>query len=144
MKVLLLLLCLSTPVAAQEWPLSQQHTAAVVSDWLVAGQIGVDTVHSLLSENKKQALGCQAFRVGLTVAAAEATKRLVHRQRPDGSDFNSFYSEHSAIAMVSSGWRFQYSVAIGTGYLRVAAHKHYISDVLTGFGAGYLARRVCR
>lgn len=144
MKTLLLVLCLSTPVAAQEWPLSQQHTADTISNWMIAGQLGADTVHSLLSEDKKHAIGCQALRLGLTIGAAEGVKRVVNRERPDGSDSHSFPSEHSMIAMVSSGWRFQYGVSFGIGYLRVAAHKHYVTDVLAGLGAGYLMRRVCK
>lgn len=149
LSLILSLVLLAGPAAAQDnglaWPLSDRHTAAVVSDWLVAGQLGAAVVSGLRSADRKQALSCLSYRVGVTVGVAELVKRTVHRTRPDESDRMSFYSEHTALATVASGWRFQVSVpiAIGAGYLRVAANKHFPSDVAVGALAGYLARKVC-
>ena len=75
------------------------------------------------------------------------------RLRPDGSDNESFYSGHTsdAFAMVialytthrlrhdedANHWLFVgLPFAALTGYLRIAADKHYASDVLAGAAAG--------
>lgn len=146
-RVLLVVLLLSAPLTAQDngaaWPLDQRHLADAVSTWLVGAQLGLDTLHSFKSPDRPHAFGCQAFRTGITFGAAEGMKLIVHRWRPDESDRKSFYSEHSAFAGVASGWKFQIPIAVGVGYLRIAANKHWPSDVAAGLAASYLARKVC-
>ena len=143
-------LLLAAPAAAQgNGPLAwaaHRDAADHVSTWLVAGQLGADTLRAFRADDRRHQVGCLGLRVGLTIGAAETVKRLVHRTRPDGADRQSFYSEHTALAVVSAGWRVQVSVpiAVGAGYLRIAADKHFPSDVAVGAVAGLLARRVCR
>ena len=84
------------------------------------------------------------LRTGIAVAVAELTKRVIHRTRPDGSDRKSFFSEHTAVAAVTSGWRYGMAFTIGTGYLRPAADKHFLTDVGFGAGVGALTRRACQ
>lgn len=127
------------------WP-SHRDLADYVSTFMVAGNIAGDSWASWKSADPQRAFTCQAVRTGITIGAAELVKHVVHRTRPDGSDRMSFYSEHTALAVVSSGWRFQIGVpiAIGAGYLRIAADRHFPSDVAVGAVAGFLARKVCR
>jgi len=150
MKLFLLLLCLAAPVSAQETqPLAwDTHRAFAdnLSTALDAAQIGLDTIHNWREPERKAALLCEGFRLGVAVGIAEGTKLVVHRTRPDGSDRKSFFSEHSAVAASTSGWRFAIGIPLtGTvGYLRMAAAKHYASDVSVGLAVGFLSRLVCR
>lgn len=152
MRVALALTFLLTavvPACAEENPLKWTKglkVAARLSDVAVWANIGAETIASLRAERRGRALGCQALQTGLVLGVTELTKALAHRTRPDGSDRKSFYSGHTALAFVNTGWRYQVSVpiALGVGYLRPAANRHYITDVLVGAGAGVLASRVCR
>jgi membrane-associated phospholipid phosphatase len=83
----------------------------------------------------------------------QVVKHDIARLRPDGSDNLSFYSGHTsdAFAMVMALYtthRLRHDqdahhvllvglpFAAMTGYLRIAADKHYASDVLVGAAAG--------
>jgi len=139
----------TTAAAAEPTPLrwpSHHALAGHLSDALVAAAIAADTAASWRSEDRARAFKCQAIRLGLTTGVATLVKRTVHRARPDGSDRMSFFSGHTATAMASAGWRVEVGIpiAIGAGYLRMAAHKHYLTDVVAGAAAGWLASRVCR
>lgn len=87
--------------------------------------------------------------MGLSV---EATKRLVGRVRPDGSDDRSFPSGHSAAAFLTaslfakeyghiSPWLSvgAYGVATSTAMLRRVNDHHWTSDVMVGAGIGILS-----
>lgn len=98
--------------------------------------------------DRRHAFIREAIAIGVTVGIAEATKRIVHRTRPDGSDDRSFFSEHTALASIQLG-RFPYSrmpvvftVSVGAG--RMAASKHFASDVAAGAAAGWLVGRLSR
>lgn len=85
--------------------------------------------------------------------AVNATKYSVKEMRPDNSTRNSFPSGHTATAFVAatilhkeygltrSPWFSVggYSVAIGTGFMRVLNNRHWISDVMAGAGIGILS-----
>lgn len=121
-----------------------------LADGISTGLVGVNVAGSVIEawrhSDRKHALGCVALRNGLTVGSVELVKLVVHRTRPDGSDRKSFYSEHTALAAVNTGWRLQVSlpIMIGAGYGRAAAGKHFATDILTGAGVGLLSVRVCR
>lgn len=119
-----------------------RKVADILSTSTLTTSIGLDTIHSFRQDDRKRALIDQALRTGLTVAVSEIVKRVVHRERPDGSDNRSFFSEHSALSIASTGWdvRFSIPLSLSTGYLRTAAAKHYVSDVLVGLGAGLGAK----
>ncbi|HLZ44405.1 MAG TPA: hypothetical protein VKQ05_01850 [Gemmatimonadales bacterium] len=126
------------------WP---SHRA--LADWLstgaVATSIAIDTREAWTSPDRAQAFKCEAIRIGIASGLAELTKRLVHRTRPDGSDNQSFFSEHTALAAASAtGWTFGIGLTLGTGYGRMAADKHYATDVLVGASVGGLTHLVCR
>ncbi|OUJ71908.1 hypothetical protein BXP70_19985 [Hymenobacter crusticola] len=79
-------------------------------------------------------------------------KRLTHVQRPDGSSFDSFPSQHTSAAFASATFLHKeyggrsiwysiggYSVATATGALRILKERHWLSDVVAGAGVGILS-----
>lgn len=77
-----------------------------------------------------------------SLAVTHGLKLIVDKDRPDGSDNNSFPSGHTAAAFQGAGfiqkrygWRYglpAYALASFVGYSRVYAKKHYLEDVLAG------------
>ncbi len=88
------------------------------------------------------------YSLGSAGGIALVGKALVHERRPDGSDFNSFPSGHTAIAFASAttlnrryGWKYgfpAYALATLTGVARVKADKHHWYDVVAGATIGSL------
>ncbi len=90
--------------------------------------------------------------VGVSVIGV---KTLSHEQRPDGSDFYSFPSGHTATAFAAAEFMRQeykdvspwygiagYFAAGATGALRMYNNKHWISDVLAGAGFGIASTKL--
>ncbi len=88
----------------------------------------------------------------LMLGAVEITKRATHHLRPDGSDYRSFPSGHTAQAFLAasivhtelrdkSQWYGvgAYAVATTVGALRMLNNKHWESDVFAGAGVGILS-----
>ncbi|MGI4835686.1 MAG: phosphatase PAP2 family protein [Janthinobacterium lividum] len=88
----------------------------------------------------------------LMAGAVEVTKRATHQLRPDGSDYRSFPSGHTAQAFLAASivhleLRHQsqwygvgaYAVATSVGALRMLNNKHWEADVFAGAGYGILA-----
>ena len=83
---------------------------------------------------------------GVTVAETWLLKQTVHKERPDGSNDQSFPSGHAASAFQAASFvqrRYDdlpawpgYVLATYTGWTRVEAKKHYASDVLAGAALG--------
>ena len=81
----------------------------------------------------------------------QGAKMAVGRERPDGSNSLSFPSGHSASAFATAtvlqehfGWKAgvpAYAFASFVGASRMAASKHYLSDVIVGAGIGIAAGR---
>ncbi len=95
--------------------------------------------------NRAHAVQMFAVRAFVTWGWAEIAKGLAARTRPDGSDAKSFYSQHTAHAFSTLGGprvSFAIPLAVGTGGLRIAASKHYLTDVLVGAGVGALTSRI--
>jgi len=78
-----------------------------------------------------------------TSLSTQILKHTIKRQRPDGSDTNSFPSGHTSAAFSGAFYihsRYQnttqsiiaYTLASFVGYSRVYAKKHYMSDVIAG------------
>jgi membrane-associated phospholipid phosphatase len=76
-------------------------------------------------------------------------------KRPDGSNTKSFPSGHTATAFMGAEFLYQeykdvsdwygitgYVVAAGTGFLRIANEKHWLTDVATGAGIGILSTKI--
>jgi membrane-associated phospholipid phosphatase len=88
----------------------------------------------------------------LMFSSVQLLKRTTKIERPDGSNFHSFPSGHTATAFVGAHILFKeykeaspwigvlgYAVASGTGIMRIYNKKHWISDVITGAGIGILS-----
>ena len=119
-----------------------QSQAAMVSNISVASSLALDTYQSWQSADRKHAFVRQAERTAVVLGVSELVKRLTHRTRPDGSDNLSFFSEHTAFAasaLTGPRLAFTLPLTIGTGYLRIAADKHYLTDTLVGAVVGGLA-----
>lgn len=148
-RLLVLVLLVAAPAAAEDQP-AAWRSARGAADWISTGlvglQLGADAVQAWRQPDRWTAVRCEALRIGVALAAAEVTKRVVARTRPDGSDARSFFSEHTDLATVAAGWRLDVGIpiALHAGYLRAAANKHYWSDIAVGAAVGALARQVCR
>lgn len=89
---------------------------------------------------------------GLSVGTAYGLKHLVHEQRPDHTDWESFPSEQSALAFGTAaymwdryGWRWglpAYAAAGFVGYARIDSKRHHWWDVAASVGIGWLYSRL--
>jgi membrane-associated phospholipid phosphatase len=78
-------------------------------------------------------------------------KVTVRRERPDGSNDQSFPSGHTSNAFTLAtvaerhyGWKIgvpAYAVAAAIGYSRLVRDKHYLSDAVAGATLGYIVGR---
>lgn len=97
-------------------------------------------------------LASDAFSAAIMGAVVNTMKTTTHVMRPDGSNDHSFPSGHTATAFMTatmltkeyghlSPWIGigSYTIASGTGLMRMANNKHWLSDVLTGAGIGILS-----
>ncbi|WP_293891690.1 phosphatase PAP2 family protein [Flavobacterium sp.] len=82
-------------------------------------------------------------------------KSLTKIERPDGSNFDSFPSGHTATAFAGAEFMWQeykdvsvwygisgYIVATGTGFFRIYNNKHWLTDVAAGAGIGILSTKL--
>lgn len=88
----------------------------------------------------------------VSAALVLPTKRFVGEERPDGSNYLSFPSGHTATAFSSAHFMFReykdtnlwlslsgYPVAAATGIYRIFNDKHWVGDVVAGAGIGILS-----
>ncbi len=78
-------------------------------------------------------------------------KVTVRRERPDGSNEQSFPSGHASNAFTMAtvaerhyGWKVgapAYALAVAIGYSRMVRDKHYLSDVVAGATVGCIVGR---
>lgn len=158
-----IVLLAATSAAAQSFdgltpplPTPTERKVADVASWAtVIAAVALDAKATLGGcgdqDHCYHAIVFTGLRVGATYGAVFAAKALVHRQRPCAPDCGidnpnySFFSGHTALAFSTIGGpRLAVSLplAISTGGLRVAAGKHYLSDVLVGAGVGLLTSRI--
>lgn len=91
----------------------------------------------------------------LMATSVYSLKRITKIERPDGSDFHSFPSGHTATAFAGAEFLWQeykdvsiwygisgYLVATGTGLFRIYNNKHWLTDVAAGAGIGILSTKV--
>ena len=87
----------------------------------------------------------------LTELLVEPIKFATRRERPDGSNRQSFPSGHSAVTFATAtvierhlGWRksvLGYAIASYVAASRLHDNRHYLSDVIFGAGVGAIAGR---
>ena len=127
--ILILVLALASPAYADEkqvWDIISYATAGT--------NISLDVIHAVKTHQVKRHL----IKTGIVIGSSELIKLLVHEERPDKSDMKSFWSEHTALASVSTGYNkgFGLSFTVLTGTGRVLADKHHWWDVVAGASVG--------
>lgn len=146
MRTALLVLLFAVPLhAAEPTPFRwQQHEKVPqrISDVAVGLNLGLDAWDALVRTDSRTRWGF-VCRTALTIGVAESVKRLVHRDRPDGADQRSFFSEHTALASSAAHSPLTASLALSVGWGRQAGGKHFGSDVIVGASVGVVSRVVC-
>ena len=114
---------------------------------------------SLLGADAKHNYVDRTLEVGVAgvalVGMVGGAKYLIRKERPNGEDFNSFPSGHSAkVFMGAELVRIEYgeehpwlaagayTLATVTGALRVYNNHHWLPDVVAGAGVGILSARI--
>ncbi len=95
-----------------------------------------------------------AMAEGMMGLTTFGIKKISHRLRPDGSNYYSFPSGHTANAFLGAEFMAQelgdksiaysavgYSFATATGILRIYNRDHWFSDVVAGAGFGILSTK---
>jgi hypothetical protein len=133
-------------------PASDDLRSAAKAAWLI-------TALATPSENltgKAGGLAVGAATLLLEDAVTDAIKNTAHRRRPDGSDDRSFSSGHAGTASAAATLARRnldylavapwldatlrvgfHGIAFGTGWARVEAQKHHVTDVLAGYAVGH-------
>ncbi|MEO6548276.1 MAG: phosphatase PAP2 family protein [Ferruginibacter sp.] len=91
----------------------------------------------------------------ITNSTVFGLKKITHELRPDGTDYYSFPSGHTAEAFASAEFLRQeykdispwygiagYAAAGATGVLRMYNNRHWMSDVLAGAGVGIASTKL--
>ncbi|WP_299286292.1 phosphatase PAP2 family protein [uncultured Mucilaginibacter sp.] len=92
---------------------------------------------------------------GIMEVGSQITKKSVRELRPDGGDYESFPSGHTASAFTAAEYLYQeykdvspwigyggYAVAASVGVLRLYNNHHYFGDVVAGAGLGILSTKI--
>jgi hypothetical protein len=148
LAVVAILLALTRPACAQihlpdasdrfAWHPPDRHVANVLSNVTLGGQVVWATVDSLRGEHKKRDLFRQGCSFGLAQGFTLGGKAAFRKLRPDGSDFKSMWSGHTA-STASQGWE----LTAGTAYFRMAGADHDLWDTTIGAIVGFGARALC-
>jgi hypothetical protein len=127
------------------------HTYGAFTIQFAVG-IGMYATGWLADKGKLARVGGDIMRAQLLGQAyAQALKFTVGRERPDGSNDQSFPSGHAASAFATAtvlqrhyGWKAGVPATVVAGYVataRVHDNKHYLSDVIFGGAIGVAAQR---
>ncbi len=156
------------------WGSKNIKKAKFYSDVLLYGIVlgSIPTTPLLIKKNNYKSMVLANIEVlAINGLVTDITKYLVGRQRPhsyfktyeyEKDAFKSFFSGHtsSAFAIATSSammlsneysekkpliWSSSYAIAAATGYFRIAADKHYLSDIIAGAiigtSIGYLTQK---
>lgn len=112
--------------------------------------LGVPSKH-----NFKERLAISAIAHAITLSTLYTIKHTTPTWRPDRADHESFPSGHTAVAFTGAEMLWQeykdqsiwygiagYTIAAGTGYLRMYNQKHWFSDVAMGAGIGIMGTKI--
>jgi len=135
-------------------PLPNQ-TSRKVADLASYATVGIplalDAYSAWKGDNRKHDLFLMGARLGVVAIAGAIAKGDAHRLRPCAPSCGidqpntSFFSLHTAFAFSTLGGprlRIALPLAAGTGGLRIAAGKHWLTDVLAGAAVGTLAANI--
>jgi hypothetical protein len=111
------------------------------------GAVGSWSIGALVEDRRLQEFGRDASEsLLLSTVLVTGLKNAVHRERPDGSNDQSFPSGHTIIAfcigpVVEKYWGLEAGIAAyGLGTLtalaRVEGHHHYLSDTIAAAALG--------
>ncbi len=118
----------------------------------VALSIGTYAFGRIFDRPKVSHLGMDLLRAqAITEMLVEPIKFATHRQRPDGSNYQSFPSGHAAVTFAAAtvierhlGWKrslLGYAIASYVAASRLHDNRHYVSDVVFGAAVGSIAGR---
>jgi hypothetical protein len=118
----------------------------------VALSLGTYAFARIFDQPKTAHLGMDLLQAQiLTEMLVEPIKFATHRERPDGSNAQSFPSGHAAITFAGAtvierhlGWKYSligYGVATYVAASRLHDNRHYLSDVAFGAAVGSIAGR---
>ncbi|EOR93935.1 PAP2 superfamily protein [Arcticibacter svalbardensis MN12-7] len=111
---------------------------------------GIKSKHNLIDRSALLLLSGAIMSVSVGT-----TKSATHRLRPNGDNYHSFPSGHTATAFMSAEFLHQeykdqspwysimgYTAATATGALRMYNEAHWFSDVIAGAGYGILSTKI--
>jgi membrane-associated phospholipid phosphatase len=118
----------------------------------LALSIGTWAIGRMLDKPRMSHLGMDLLRAqAVTEILVEPIKLVTRRERPDGSNHQSFPSGHAAITFAAAtviqrhlGWRrsiIAYGIASYVAASRLHDNRHYLSDVVFGAAVGTIAGR---
>jgi len=118
----------------------------------VALSLGTYAVGRIFNQPKTSHIGMDLLQAQiLTEMLVEPIKFATRRERPDGSNRQSFPSGHAAITFATAtvierhlGWRkslLGYGIASYVAASRLHDNRHYLSDVIFGAAVGSIAGR---
>lgn len=125
--------------------IAQNNSVETAGDVLIALLPGSALTYTLIEQDKN---GTLEFAKGFMFneISTRLLKGIIRKERPDGSNFNSFPSGHTSVAFQSAsfiqkryGWEYglpAYALAGFVGYSRIQADKHDIIDVVAGMILG--------
>lgn len=150
MAALLLCTCPASFAQKSEWShyeTPMQFTPIVFD--LGAEYLGIQPEHSFLERTVALGIG-----YGSMFLITQGLKFIVHEQRPDGSNYHSFPSGHTAAAITGAelirqdyGWGWGaafYACGAAVAYGRVIHERHWWWDTLAGAGVGVLSAWIGR
>ena len=132
----------TAPLTGRKKAIETAGTAVAIAMPLIAGGI-------TLYKHDRKGLWQLAEETVLTVGTAYALKQIVRERRPDGSDWQSFPSDTTALSASGSaflwrryGWQYGLPAMAATqfvSYSRVQADKHHWYDTLasSAIAGGY-------
>lgn len=126
--------------------------AGVLSDIGQISLVVAPFVYAVKQPDKWKRIAVTGTAFFANTGMTQLVQKIIGRTRPDKSDNNSFFSGHTSTAFTGAGllclqaerWMCAsgLGVAAMTGYLRIAADKHWLSDVVVGAGVGFVNGRL--
>jgi len=118
----------------------------------MALSIGTWVLGRVMEKPKMSHLGMDLLRAqAVTEILVEPIKFATHRERPDGSNHQSFPSGHAAVTFAAATvlerhleWKHSiaaYAIASYVAASRLHDNRHYLSDVVFGAAVGSIAGR---